>query len=160
MNPQASLNLNDIILPDPVGWWPLAIGWWLLIALVIVLVLAVVATLHWRRRRKRQQAPYRACRHQLQQLLSQDHELTPELCAAVNQQLKIYCRHRFPTAVALYGQRWSEFLQQQSPQLSDAQRTALADGPYVQHVSGRSAALLEALLPWLQQAEKNARRAA
>jgi type II secretory pathway pseudopilin PulG len=32
MNP-AELPLRDLHLPDPVGWWPLAPGWWLLAAL-------------------------------------------------------------------------------------------------------------------------------
>lgn len=30
------LPLRDLHLPDPIGWWPLAPGWWMLIALVLV----------------------------------------------------------------------------------------------------------------------------
>lgn len=33
------LPLRDIHLPDPVSWWPLAIGWWLLIGITIILVM-------------------------------------------------------------------------------------------------------------------------
>lgn len=38
MNPTdfSQLPLRDIHLPEPVGWWPLAPGWWLLVALVLV----------------------------------------------------------------------------------------------------------------------------
>jgi len=38
MNPTNSLPLRDIHLPDPVSWWPPAMGWWLLLLLGIVLV--------------------------------------------------------------------------------------------------------------------------
>lgn len=33
MNP-ADMPLRDLHLPDAVGWWPLAPGWWLLLALL------------------------------------------------------------------------------------------------------------------------------
>ena len=29
------IPIRDLHLPDPVGWWPLAPGWWILIALFI-----------------------------------------------------------------------------------------------------------------------------
>jgi hypothetical protein len=42
---QAALEqLRDIRLPDPIGWWPLAPGWW---ALAGLLLLAIAATLGW-----------------------------------------------------------------------------------------------------------------
>ncbi|TNF18282.1 MAG: DUF4381 domain-containing protein [Rhodobacteraceae bacterium] len=48
---QAELaKLHDIRLPEPVGWWPLAPGWWGLIALVVLVALAALA-LDYRRRR-------------------------------------------------------------------------------------------------------------
>ncbi|MBL4711699.1 MAG: DUF4381 domain-containing protein [Gammaproteobacteria bacterium] len=43
MNEQA-LNLKDIHLPEPILWWPLAPGWWMVIALLFVAVgLLVIA---------------------------------------------------------------------------------------------------------------------
>jgi hypothetical protein len=30
------LQLRDLHLPDPTGWWPLAAGWWFVIVLVVV----------------------------------------------------------------------------------------------------------------------------
>jgi len=32
------LPLKDIHLPDAITWWPLAIGWWLLIVMVIAAI--------------------------------------------------------------------------------------------------------------------------
>ena len=33
-----SLPLRDLHLPEPVGWWPLAPGWWILLLLLAALV--------------------------------------------------------------------------------------------------------------------------
>jgi hypothetical protein len=35
MDPR-QIPLRDLHLPDPVGWWPLAPGWWVLLALVVI----------------------------------------------------------------------------------------------------------------------------
>jgi len=39
-----ALPLRDLHLPDAVGWWPLAPGWWVLLALIV----AGIAYLAWR----------------------------------------------------------------------------------------------------------------
>ena len=41
MNPDDVLPLRDIHLPDPVSWWPPAIGWWLLLLLILLSLLAI-----------------------------------------------------------------------------------------------------------------------
>ncbi len=38
MMDELSLKLNDIKLPDGVSWWPLALGWWILVLVVLVCV--------------------------------------------------------------------------------------------------------------------------
>ncbi len=44
MNPTDSLPLRDIHLPDPVSWWPPAMGWWflLLFSLIAIWLLIVL----------------------------------------------------------------------------------------------------------------------
>ena len=32
----STLPLRDLHLPEPIGWWPLAPGWWVLIALAVL----------------------------------------------------------------------------------------------------------------------------
>ena len=49
MDPE-QIPLRDIHLPDPVGWWPLAPGWWFLIALAAagIIFLLYKQFLKWR----------------------------------------------------------------------------------------------------------------
>lgn len=51
--PMESLPLRDIHLPDPIGWWPLAPGWWGLLVLLTLLIGILVYVIR-RRRRVRQ----------------------------------------------------------------------------------------------------------
>ena len=47
-DPASLDNLREIILPPPVPWWPLAAGWWVLLA-VLAAVAVLVAFRAWRR---------------------------------------------------------------------------------------------------------------
>ena len=44
------LPLRDLHLPDPTGWWPLAIGWWF-VAVLLVFGLAWLVRRVWQRRK-------------------------------------------------------------------------------------------------------------
>ena len=65
MDPLA--QLKDIHLPDAVGLWPLAWGWWVLLILLVLIALTAFLML----RRHRQRNRYRAAAlAELQQLVS------------------------------------------------------------------------------------------
>jgi len=59
MNDPSQLPLRDIHLPEPVSWWPLAIGWWLVLAFSL-LTISLCVWLYLRRRRRRLSAAYLA----------------------------------------------------------------------------------------------------
>lgn len=46
-------SLRDIHLPDAVSWWPLAVGWWILGAVIIALVSGAIYTFWQRQQRNR-----------------------------------------------------------------------------------------------------------
>ena len=45
MNPELATQLRDISGLDAIPWWPLATGWWLLAALLVALVFALISLL-------------------------------------------------------------------------------------------------------------------
>ena len=53
MDPE-QLPLRDLHLPDAIGWWPLATGWWILLGLAFAMLL--VWTWLWLKKRKRDAA--------------------------------------------------------------------------------------------------------
>ncbi|ACV27392.1 DUF4381 domain-containing protein [Kangiella koreensis] len=55
-NPQQAQlleQLRDIHLPDDVSWWPLAIGWWVVLAIIIAVITLLIAKAIVQQRRKR-----------------------------------------------------------------------------------------------------------
>ena len=52
------LPLRGLHLPDPVGWWPLAPGWWALLALLVAVLvwMSYRAILRWRHNAARRHA--------------------------------------------------------------------------------------------------------
>jgi hypothetical protein len=59
MNDNTSLqNMNDLVTPGPVPWWPLAPGWYGLAVIVVaaLLVFAFIMWRRWQRERYRRQA--------------------------------------------------------------------------------------------------------
>ena len=50
-----SLQLQDIHLPESAGFWPLALGWWILIAIAILVATWVVIKVIKRAKKKRYQ---------------------------------------------------------------------------------------------------------
>jgi hypothetical protein len=116
MNPTvdvSQLPLRDIHLPTPVGWWPPALGWWLLAALI--LAGATLYAIHYYRARHKRAALRAMTR--LRAALEQGAE--PVACL---QYLSTVLRRFAMTSVArtraaaephvagLIGERWLNYL--------------------------------------------------
>lgn len=92
--------------PPPIGWWPIAPGWW---GLVIALTAAIVAALHYLSRP--QARLRRAALRELKRLESEDGD-DAALARGLEGLLRRYAVARFGReAVArLSGSRWIEFV--------------------------------------------------
>ncbi len=110
MNP-TDLPLRDIHLPAEPGFWPLAPGWWILIALS--LALTAWGLWRWRAaraRRARLQAIL-AVLQQAEDRYAQSHD-AHRLAQDLSDLLRRYVRHvrGDTTATSLSGQAWADYL--------------------------------------------------
>ena len=117
MQPQASPldQLADIHLPDGVSWWPLAPGWWILLAL---LAIAIVGFFIWRNRK--QQNYYRViAQHQLAGIYA-DYQQTQDAGAylqALSQLLRRTALTAYPNSfnASIKGKDWLNWLDSVCP---------------------------------------------
>lgn len=107
-------QLNDISLGDPIGIWPLAWGWWLLVLLIIVAVSTAVWLI---RRRLMFNAARRGAITELQAIESQ-HLSSHQRTAAINDVLKRCARHYFEHELVntLHSGDWIKWLTLQLPE--------------------------------------------
>jgi hypothetical protein len=155
MNPSfdpSQLPLRDIHLPGDVAWWPLAFGWWILAAALILIVLAAAVRV-WRGRR------HRAARRSLKMIMAElDAGAEPARCA---QRASIVLR-RFamtmardePDVAGLAGGTWAEYLtgRGRGTGFAPDDGTNLLELPYAapERVSvEKASALCRACLAWV-----------
>ncbi|BBP44725.1 hypothetical protein THMIRHAS_00980 [Thiosulfatimonas sediminis] len=110
MDPQVLQQLHDIQLPDPIGWWPLAFAWWILLLSVTSIIIGIIWYFTDQRRRN---VYRRQAQRQLQQIMRQDSPDTNKILQinALLKQVAIsaYGRRR---VAALHQTQWLQFLQQ------------------------------------------------
>ena len=105
MNPDMMLaQLAPLRAPASVGWWPVAPGWWIVLAMAIIALLLIG---RWMRRRYRRGHYRRVALSQLRHLRASEATTTD-----INQLLKAAALKAFPAeqVAALHGQHWQNFL--------------------------------------------------
>ncbi|WP_395373212.1 DUF4381 domain-containing protein [Marinicella sp. W31] len=127
-----ALELRDIKLPAEPGYWPLAPGWWVLIAIGLIALLIVLFLL-WRQYRRYQQ--YQHMNSALGRIHHNylSHNNQHRLAADVSNLLRRFVRYRLghATASTLQGEQWLEFLNNSDVHGDFSNcSTALIQGPY------------------------------
>lgn len=127
-------DLRGYHLPEPVGWWPPAPGWWLLVLLGLALVAAAV---HLLARRYRRGVAARAARTELRALRAsfiRDGD-TVALARGVSRLLRRFALVRFPRrrVAGLTGDDWLAFLDDQggNGRFLKGPGRRLTDAPYL-----------------------------
>ncbi|MDO3385766.1 DUF4381 domain-containing protein [Gilvimarinus sp. SDUM040013] len=147
MDPLA--QLNDIHIPEPVSWWPLAPLWWVIITVIVGLcVLAAWLALRlYRRNAYRRQAL-----QQLNQLAGES--VTP---GDINRILKSVAITAYGkrACASLYGQAWLDFLVSKAPRIQPHLATpagqVLGGDSYRAHPHCDPQVLLIAARLWIKQ---------
>lgn len=146
------LELKDIHLPDSSLWWPLAPGWWLLLALLALGLLGLL-WLNWRRHH---QPVARLSMDELD-IIRQAHARGQEPRATVNavagllRRTLISYRGRVQHAATI-GEDWLSELDQLAPKhgFSDVHKQLLAQGRYQAKVDCDIDDLLRACESWIR----------
>ena len=127
----AELPLRDIHLPEPVGWWPPAPGWWVLAGLMLAAA-AAWAWLVWRRRTRVRRAALAELKR-IEKAYAADGDvvrLAKEL-STLMRRAAITADHRGRVA-GLTGENWLAWLDRglSGRPFSDGPGRCLADAPY------------------------------
>lgn len=124
MTTATSLPLRDVHLPPYPSWWPLPLGWWLVLGVLALIVFALWAWRALRRRRERRWL-------QLFDTTVEGAAPGSAQVAAIAELLRRAARRRQAGAELLQGQAWLEFLDAPgSRAFSDGDGRLLLDGAY------------------------------
>lgn len=148
-------QLADIHLPDPVSWWPLALGWWLLILLFITLCISSYFMLQRRSARRYRNIAASELTASYNQYLSDKNTAVYLQC--VSQLLRRVAITSFGKHfdVNLKGEDWLKFLDNTCPKVNASFTTSMGDlllvGPYQKTPAGNIAELQRLALMWIAQ---------
>ncbi|WP_131525282.1 DUF4381 domain-containing protein [Shewanella sp. ISTPL2] len=107
----ALAQLQDIIHPEPIGAWPWAIGYWLVLALVIALITLLVI---WLRKRARDLAPKKAAKQLLNQLDKQATSYASDVNSLLKRTAMSYLNRE--AIASLDGEAWAAWLDSYLPE--------------------------------------------
>jgi hypothetical protein len=161
MNPLE--QLQPLITPAPIGWWPPAPGWWLLglLPLLGVLCWSLVKRLGKRPVKAAPEQPLDALREaaleELRGLVKPyDGAIAGPWLQQLNSLLKRLCRERYPQSNShiLSGRDWLAFLDSHCPAAGLTRWMILVEGSYRPHCSlddRAIEALNQAVLTWIRK---------
>jgi len=153
---QQSLPLKDIHLPAEISWWPLAPGWWFLLGLCALLLLAW----HFRKTIRSWLAPgmTKIALRQLDAITKNNQLSKQQKIQRISQLLRqlaisTHCREQ---VAGLAGEDWLAFLDGDDPQqpFSEGVGRSLIDAPYRPEADLEIDALISLVRDWIKQAKK------
>lgn len=111
MNTDPLAELRDIHLPQAIGTWPPAIGWWILL-LTLIFILGFISYYHLQ---KYQRSRYRRTALKMLQSINNDYQMhknTKQWLNDINRLLKRTCMKAYPydSGVELSGIPWLNHL--------------------------------------------------
>lgn len=143
-------QLKEVHPPEPIGWWPPAIGWWIVLALgltlgifIIVFTIKAIRQHRWQKMVSTQLA-----------LVSHSGGSEGDGITQLNRLLKQLLKVKHPTAkvASLHGDSWVNFLMNKygatSPKID---LTPLAIGAYKPSLDVDMAALISDVKTWVKK---------
>ncbi|HEX7342450.1 MAG TPA: DUF4381 domain-containing protein [Rhodanobacteraceae bacterium] len=142
--------LRGIHMPPPASWWPLAPGWWVLAALLLI-VMAWLAWRTWRRRLPRRR--WREAERELDALIAKHQGDSTAFAAGVSQLQRRAARTLDPSTVGLGGEAWHLAMERLAGGHVSAQAFAgLEQAMYQPQATLDTTVVAEAMRRWLRHA--------
>lgn len=134
------LPLKDIHLPETIGWWPPAPGWWLVVILGALIVTAGPTLFRTLRKRLTRHPACKQALRQIARLRQQpidDPQKTLAELSALIRRVAMTC-HRREEVASLRGEDWLAFLDRNLPDAPFSQGPGryLADAHYRPDTAG------------------------
>lgn len=151
---EPTLQLRDIHLPEPVGWWPPAPGWWLAPIILTLLMAGLVWLVrHWRR-----VTPIKLARQELDALAADPDASPADKLRRLSILLRRVALTMYPRqeVAGLTGEDWLRWLDATlgAPRFSQGAGRLLAEAPYRPAPSGDVDELLALSRDWLRALAK------
>ncbi len=128
---QAQLaQLKGLHLPEPISWWPFATGWWIVIAVCLMLI--IFASYWVISRRGRLQKSVLA---ELYNLPSDDPIQFVSELSALLRRVAIYRFGESHSVRNLSGEKWADFLNQGDKGIDMSLANIIANAPYSNKIS-------------------------
>ena len=144
-------GLRDIHLPDSVSWWPLAPGWWLLLALSSLLLWFLLRT--WRQRGALRRQALKELQL-IQDRFEQEGE-SRQLALELSTLLRRVALVRFPReqVAGLQGEQWLGFLDRSGgfTHFSAGKGRILGSAPYQSADVDEAKSLLQLSADWIRR---------
>ncbi len=161
-NPQVEALLSQlppIATPPPVSWWPLAPGWWVVLAVVVMTITCLVL---WVVKRRIRTAYKRQALKLLQNIeVSQSERFATHMNGLLKQVCLCAYPQRKTEIIRAYGEHWVNFLKLNSRcPLDTNAATALAVAPYQPNIAFDPKALKGTVARWIRSHPKQLPEAA
>lgn len=148
-----ALPLKPLMMPPPVHWWPLAPGWWGIIGIVLLIMIASVAWFIYRKGHMKRWAK-KQLRMAYQDYLG--HKQKSVFIQQMSYLLRQICLAKKPEAASLTGDEWLVVLEQMSPVpvVRTELGTWLIKAPYASEMACETApieSLYQLCLKWVNQ---------
>lgn len=151
--PDPLAQLKDIHLPEPIGWWPLAPGWYLVMALVLLILLYLTYLAYKRYRHALAKKNALALLDSYQQHYKQEPNVAAT-SANISALLRRVALVYFPReqVASLHGEAWLQFLQQTAKGSDfESVREMLLDAPFKNDLTMNLEPLFQQAKLWIKQ---------
>lgn len=155
------MNLRDIQLPQAIGWWPLAIGWYLLGFFVLLVLLGVIrwGYRYWVMNKPRREVLAKLKLLQVQYQREADKVALAMALSTLLRRATLALYPRFEVA-SLQGEAWLHFLDEtgNTQQFSQGVGRMMITAPYQSQAAFQVDELFTLITQWINTAMKAVRR--